>query len=94
MAAGRNPDDANSLFSRLYAPDHFHPSILGSFLAASVLYGITSATSPSSLPLLSEPAVTAAVDAELQQTLREFAREALVSARQEQQLDKPSNGLD
>ena len=36
VAAGRDPIDDDSLFSRLFAPDKFHPSRLGSFLAACV----------------------------------------------------------
>ena len=36
VAAGRDPTSDDSLFARLFAPDKFHPSRLGSFLAACV----------------------------------------------------------
>jgi len=36
VAAGRDPTAPSSLFARLFVPDAFHPSRLGSFLAASV----------------------------------------------------------
>ena len=35
-AAGRDPTAPGSLFARLFVPDNFHPSRLGSFLAACV----------------------------------------------------------
>lgn len=36
VQAGRDPLEPDSLFARLYAPDAFHPSRIGSFLAACV----------------------------------------------------------
>ena len=37
---GRDPDAPLSLFSRLFAPDSFHPSPLGTFLSACVFHHI------------------------------------------------------
>mmetsp|Transcript_24492 Transcript_24492/g.51278 ORF Transcript_24492/g.51278 Transcript_24492/m.51278 type:complete len:291 (-) Transcript_24492:252-1124(-) len=34
VAQGRTPTHASSLFSRLFVPDHFHPSRIGTYLAA------------------------------------------------------------
>jgi hypothetical protein len=47
--AGQDPQDPESLFARLYAPDGYHPSRLGTFLAACVFYGAISGTSPKDL---------------------------------------------
>ena len=44
--AGRDPEGADSMFSRLYNADCFHPSPLGSYLAASVFFGVLTGTSP------------------------------------------------
>ena len=47
--SGQDPQDPSSLFSRLYALDGYHPSRLGSFLAACVLYGVMTGKSPKDL---------------------------------------------
>ena len=44
--AGQDPQHPDSLFARLYAADGYHPSRLGSFLAACVFYGVISGNSP------------------------------------------------
>lgn len=44
--AGIDPRSKDSLFHRLYAPDDFHPSRLGSYLAACVFFAVLSGTSP------------------------------------------------
>ena len=46
---GQDPNDPDSLFARLYAPDGYHPSRLGSFLAACVFYGAMTGRSPKDL---------------------------------------------
>ena len=45
-SAGRDPLDESSLFRRLYAPDNFHPSRLGSYLAACTFAYQLTAQSP------------------------------------------------
>lgn len=48
-AAGRDPLNHQSLFYRLYVPDNFHPSRIGTYLAACVFYGVLSGKSPMGL---------------------------------------------
>lgn len=48
--AGRNPGDASSLFHRLYDPDATHPSALGTYLAACVVFGSITGETPVGLP--------------------------------------------
>ena len=47
--SGLDPQHPDSLFARLYAPDTYHPSRLGTFLAACVFYGVISGRSPRDL---------------------------------------------
>lgn len=47
--SGLDPQHPDSLFARLYAPDAYHPSRLGTFLAACVFYGVISGRSPRNL---------------------------------------------
>merc|ERR1712048_257016 len=49
--AGGNAGDAGSLFFRLYDPDGSHPSAMGTYLAACVLYSTISGASASGLPV-------------------------------------------
>ena len=50
VAAGVDPLDADSLFSRLYAPDDFHPSRLGSYLSCCCFYAALTGASPVGTP--------------------------------------------
>lgn len=75
---GRDPDDPHSLFSRLFAPDNFHPSQLGSYLAACVLYHQISGRSPSSLSLSDATWAEEALSPAMMQTLQDFAHAAVV----------------
>ena len=48
--AGRDPLGASSLFSRCFAPDNFHPSRLGTYLAACVFALVLAGVSPLGSP--------------------------------------------
>merc|ERR1711972_572750 len=50
LAAGQNPGDSASLFHRLYDDDATHPSALGTYLAACVLFGSITGQTPVGLP--------------------------------------------
>lgn len=50
VEAGQNPGDASSLFHRLYDRDETHPSPLGTYLAACVMFGTITGESPAGLP--------------------------------------------
>lgn len=47
---GQDPANPSSLFYRLYDPDATHPSALGTYLAACVLFGSITGQSPVGLP--------------------------------------------
>merc|ERR1719356_607973 len=49
-SSGRNPADSGTLFNRLYDPDASHPSALGTYLAACVLYSTISGARSAGLP--------------------------------------------
>ena len=46
VSLGRDPLESTSLFSRLYVADAFHPSRLGTFLAANVFFATLTQKSP------------------------------------------------
>jgi len=46
LAAGEDPLDSGAMFSRLYAGDGSHPSVLGSFVAGMTFYTATTGQSP------------------------------------------------
>jgi MYXO-CTERM domain-containing protein len=48
-AVGEDPLDSGALFSRLYAGDGSHPSVLGSYLASLVFYTALTGQSPAGL---------------------------------------------
>jgi MYXO-CTERM domain-containing protein len=48
-AVGEDPQDSGALFSRLYAGDGSHPSVLGSYLASLVFYTAFTGQSPEGL---------------------------------------------
>lgn len=50
LEAGEDPSDSSSLFYRLYNADASHPSNLGTYLAACVIYGVVTGESPEGLP--------------------------------------------
>ena len=50
LSPGRDPLSAASLFSRLFAPDDFHPSRLGTYLAACVFALVLTGVSPLGSP--------------------------------------------
>jgi len=50
VAVGQDPADSSSLFHKLYDPDASHPSALGTYLAACVLFGSITGGSPKGLP--------------------------------------------
>lgn len=50
VEAGQNPGDSSSLFHRLYDPDATHPSALGTYLAACVMFGSIIGETPVGLP--------------------------------------------
>ena len=46
IAQGRVPQDPSELFARLYSGDGSHPSILGTYLSACIIYAFITDTSP------------------------------------------------
>ena len=68
VAAGNDPTDPGSLFARLYVPDGFHPSRLGSFLAARVFAHVLLDGHEDKLAATRQfrPAASCALDAKLQ----------------------------
>jgi hypothetical protein len=64
----------------LYGPDGFHPSRMGSYLAALVVYGGLTGTSPVGLPrVVQAPGVRVALQAKVARTLQLSARAALAA---------------
>lgn len=52
LEAGRDPLHEASLFSRLFAPDDFHPSRIGTYLACCCFYAVVSGRSPVATPFV------------------------------------------
>jgi hypothetical protein len=75
VAEGKQPTDQSSLFSRLYESDNSHPSPLGSYLAAVVIYAATTGRDPSLLTWNISPPLSAAD----QKALLEAAKQAVWS---------------
>jgi len=46
VAQGQDPQEASQLFARLYSGDGSHPSTLGTYLSACIIYTFTTGTSP------------------------------------------------
>lgn len=57
--SGSPAADPTSLFYRLYQPDNFHPSKLGTYMAACVFYAVLYGKDPRSLEWYPEDALTA-----------------------------------
>jgi len=70
IAAGRDPASGTSLFARMFVPDKFHPSRLGSFLAACVFAYVLLAGDDAAIAASRafRPAENCALDAKLAQT--------------------------